>query len=254
MASVTLMKLRQVVASRGVLGGATQVFRRVAHFLQAWKTVRKTGRISDPGQLLDVLFSPRMQFVWPLQSRWELDRLVEMVGQLRPARVAEIGTANGGTLFIWPHLATDDARIASIDLPGGAFGGGYPTWKAPMYRSFALPGQEIQLIRADSHADSTRTLLERWLDGQRLDFLFIDGDHSYEGVKQDFEMYAPLVRPGGLVALHDVAVHPPKMQCHVDQLWKELRARYAETYEFIEPPDRGRYGIGVVRIPQSSPQ
>jgi predicted O-methyltransferase YrrM len=43
---------------------------------------------------------------------------------------------------------------------------------------------------------------------KRLDFLFIDGDHTYEGVKQDFEMYTPLVRKGGLVAMHDI-VPPP---------------------------------------------
>ena len=34
-----------------------------------------------------------------------------------------------------------------------------------------------------------------------IDFLFLDGDHSYEGVRRDFENYAPLVRPGGIVAL-----------------------------------------------------
>lgn len=50
-----------------------------------------------------------------------------------------------------------------------------------------------------------------------MDFLFIDGDHAYEGVKADFEMYSPLVRKGGLVALHDICVHPPEMDCHVDK-------------------------------------
>jgi predicted O-methyltransferase YrrM len=34
--------------------------------------------------------------------------------------------------------------------------------------------------------------------------LFIDGDHSYEGAKQDFELWSPHVVPGGLIALHDI--------------------------------------------------
>jgi hypothetical protein len=32
------------------------------------------------------------------------------------------------------------------------------------------------------------------LGGERVDFIFIDGDHTYEGVKRDFEMHSPLMR------------------------------------------------------------
>jgi len=48
------------------------------------------------------------------------------------------------------------------------------------------------------------------LNGEPLDFLFIDGDHTYEGVKRDFEMYSPLVRNGGIIAFHDIVKHPPE--------------------------------------------
>jgi predicted O-methyltransferase YrrM len=37
-----------------------------------------------------------------------------------------------------------------------------------------------------------------------IDLLFVDGDHSYDAVKQDFLDWAPKVRPGGFLALHDV--------------------------------------------------
>lgn len=37
-----------------------------------------------------------------------------------------------------------------------------------------------------------------------LDVLFIDGDHTYEGVKADLNNYAPLVKSGGRIILHDV--------------------------------------------------
>jgi predicted O-methyltransferase YrrM len=42
------------------------------------------------------------------------------------------------------------------------------------------------------------------LKGSEGDFLFIDGDHTYQGVKQDFQMYSPLVKKGGIVAFHDI--------------------------------------------------
>jgi len=41
--------------------------------------------------------------------------------------------------------------------------------------------------------------VKKILAGRQVDFLFIDGDHSYEGVKKDFEMYSSLVRKGGVV-------------------------------------------------------
>jgi hypothetical protein len=37
----------------------------------------------------------------------------------------------------------------------------------------------------------------------KIDFLFIDADHSYEGVKLDFELYSKLVKKTGIIALHD---------------------------------------------------
>jgi hypothetical protein len=36
-----------------------------------------------------------------------------------------------------------------------------------------------------------------------IDLLFIDGDHSYEGVKKDFDLYSKLVSPHGIILIHD---------------------------------------------------
>ena len=43
------------------------------------------------------------------------------------------------------------------------------------------------------------------LNNGKIDFLFIDADHSYKGVKKDFKMYSPLVRLGGIIAFRDIA-------------------------------------------------
>jgi hypothetical protein len=37
----------------------------------------------------------------------------------------------------------------------------------------------------------------------KIDFLFIDGDHSYEGVKRDFELYTQLLTENGVIIIHD---------------------------------------------------
>jgi predicted O-methyltransferase YrrM len=42
---------------------------------------------------------------------------------------------------------------------------------------------------------------------EKISALFIDGDHSYLGVKRDIELYAPRVVPGGIIAFHDYTVY-----------------------------------------------
>ena len=40
-------------------------------------------------------------------------------------------------------------------------------------------------------------------DEPPVEFVFLDGDHSYEGLRGDWEAWSPLVAPGGVVCLHD---------------------------------------------------
>src|SRR5260370_32225808 len=98
--------------------------------------------------------------------------------------------------------ACPDARLMSIDLPGGRFGAGYEPESLPLLRALPLKGQDLSLVRANSHHSRTREQVVQWMGGDQLDFVLIDGDHSYDGVRTDFEMYARYVRPGGFVAFH----------------------------------------------------
>ena len=85
-------------------------------------------------------------------------------------------------------------------------------------------------------------------DNQPVDFAFIDGDHTYDGVKADFLYYAPLVRSGGLIAFHDILPRTDVPEIQVDRFWGELRDSY-ETSEIIGPEGSGRrIGIGLLRV------
>ena len=184
----------------------------------------------------------------PKQNPVEIEAAYHAICELNPSRVLEIGTARGGSLYLWTQAATDDAKLVSVDLPGGDFGGAYLDCRSPLYKSFARPGQTLILHRADSHQPESLDLVKSDFDGQPIDFAFIDGDHLYEGVKQDFEMYGPLVRPGGLIGFHDTQPRPHQPTIQVDRLWRELQERYPEhTQEFVGP---GRaIGIGLLRVP-----
>ena len=146
---------------------------------------------------------------------------------------------------MWARLATPDANLISIDLPGGENEWAYPRWKEPFYKTFASAGQRIDLIRGDSHGTEVFGEFQKSLGAHKIDFLFIDGDHSYAGVKKDYELYSPFVRKGGILAFHDVAVHPPITGSEVHLFWDELK-RSQITKEFIENETQGWAGIGVV--------
>jgi predicted O-methyltransferase YrrM len=186
-----------------------------------------------------------------MQKKGELRPFISLLRKQTLRTVVELGTYRGGTLWLWCQLAEPDARIFSIDLPGGEFGGGYDDAQAQRIRSFARADQEIVLIRADSHLATTRDELITALGGRSVDFLFIDADHTYEGVKQDYEMYAPLVRRGGVVAFHDILPHTAEERCKVDVFWEELkREGFDEFEEFVDrdTPSGGRVwgGIGAL--------
>lgn len=101
---------------------------------------------------------------------------------------------------------------------------------------------------ADSHQQTTLDQVKTLLAGRPLDLLFLDGDHTYEGVKQDFQLYSPLVRSGGLVAFHDIVPVDQWEHCEVDKFWKEIKQSH-ESREFIDTTDLTFGGIGVLSMP-----
>jgi len=183
----------------------------------------------------------------PIQINEEIAQLLNLLAELKPKTLLEIGTANGGTLFLFCQVAEPDATIISVDLPGGPFGGGYPEWRIPLYKSFTKEKQRLHLIRADSHDPKTLEIIKKILGDSKLDLLFIDGDHTYEGVKRDFEMYSPLVKKGGIIAFHDIVEHPPETGCEVSRFWNEIKHSY-NYLEIVKSWNQKWAGIGVIYV------
>jgi predicted O-methyltransferase YrrM len=199
---------------------------------------------SNPHSLVNFCFQYAIR---PQQVPEELVGLFDMVAALRPKNALEIGTCTGGTLFMTCRIADPGATVISVDLPGGRFGRGYLLPRKFVYRKFAKNNQALHLLRKDSHDRKTFALVRSLLRDNPLDFLFIDGDHTYDGVRADFEMYSPLVRNGGIVAFHDIVTHPPQIECHVDRFWSEIKQRYRHA-EIVKDPRQGWAGIGVLHV------
>jgi predicted O-methyltransferase YrrM len=128
--------------------------------------------------------------------------LYALVKSSKPAVVVEIGSARGrstcfmamalkengfGKLYaIDPHTQTDWNDADSVD-------------------TFEILKSNVTSLGLDSFVEIRRNTSVEVAIGweSSVDILFIDGDHSYEGAKRDWELFSPFVKPFGSVVFHD---------------------------------------------------
>ena len=186
-----------------------------------------------------------------MQKIPEFAALIDLVDNGEPKIIMEIGAGRGGTSWAWSKLTKLDLLIV-LDLPNGPWGG--TDLKATMEEIGGNTDAKVVFIEGNSRnaealAAVKLALLQLDDSVAKIDFLLIDGDHSHDGVKSDFLTYKELVKDGGLIAFHDICVHPPEAMCDVDKFWAELKASgiSEDNYcEFIaEPVSWG--GLGVVK-------
>ena len=134
--------------------------------------------------------------------------IYEMVKESKPEFVLEIGTgqAQSTRTILIALNENQKGKLVSIDLKD---------------RSSRIP-EELKRyfipIIGDSHnTEVFKIVSERFK--QPFDLLLIDGDHSYKGVKKDFEMYVPLVKERGLILMHDIC----NKNEGVKDFWKEIK-------------------------------
>lgn len=175
----------------------------------------------------------------------ELTKFTKIVQQQSPRTVLEIGTAQGGVFWLMCRLAAPNATLISLDLPPSERHSGGERIAIDL-ESMKNPGQTVHVIHGDSHAPETPGQVQKILGDRALDLLFIDGDHTYDGVRQDYLMYSPLVRPGGLIAFHDIVkTHWPG--CQVDRFWGELvQDRSLDSKAIIGHVPSHFGGIGLI--------
>lgn len=194
---------------------------------------------------IDFSFNGLWKLIKPMQYKYEISEFVKYLEKKNPKYILEIGTANGGTLFLFAKIASKDAKIISIDLPEGDFGGGYPKYKIPLYKSFKSHNQELNLIRLNSHSHEAVKLIKTILNGKLFDFIFIDGDHSYEGVKNDFKTYFDLLNDNGVIAFHDIVPGLEKDSGGVFRFWKEVKSLH-NSKEIVQSWNQNGGGIGII--------
>lgn len=256
----TLQKLRNKQKTRTLLNRTDEVFRnyllafedvvdarvtwidRLAFSLSEERLQRFMNKERSLRTILYTTFNYEGYWVYrsicPQQIQTEIEQLAREVEKLSPSTILEIGTSNGGTLYVWARYIKSCHRIISIDLPEG-----YPCAKIKFFELFDK-AKEFCFLRGNSHSEKTVDMFTQVLKQWKIDFLYIDGDHSYEGVKQDFKTYVQFVAPGGIVAFHDILYHH---NYGVDKFWNEIKCQYASR-EIVASRNQSGYGIGILYI------
>jgi|WetSurSiteA1Bulk_404760.scaffolds.fasta_scaffold09056_2 predicted O-methyltransferase YrrM len=184
-----------------------------------------------------------------IQKAKELSALISLLKKRKLYTIVEIGTYKGGTLYSWCKIAEPNAIIISIDLPGGLFGGGHTIEEMKKFKNYGKKNQKFYFLKKDSHLLKTRNELIKLLKEKEIDFLMIDGDHTFKGAKKDWDLYSPLVKQNGIIALHDIVHHTKVPECQVDRLWRLIKKQH-KYKELIDPKDIRTWGpwggIGVI--------
>jgi cephalosporin hydroxylase len=175
--------------------------------------------------------------VGPVQMPDEIFGLMELAEENDTRVACEIGAQDAGSSLLFSRSIAGLETLIVIDLFVKN------RWRL---RRAAPAGQTVHTIDGDSSHPMTVKRLRRKLAGRQLDFLLIDGDHRFAGVRRDFLTYRHLVRDGGLIAFHDI-MPVRTSDSHRDvgdvpAFWELVKPLYPSR-EFVA--DRWQDGLGI---------
>lgn len=148
---------------------------------------RRSGRGYVPSH-----FIPGPAFLHGIQQvRKEISDFIEIIfSNDLHGRVLEIGMGEfGGTHILWRYIFN---QIITIEID--------PVQVLRFKMNECLDSRSV-LISGNSTSPRTLRKVRSYADS--VDVLFIDGEHTYNSVANDWSMYHGLVKPGGIIAFHD---------------------------------------------------
>lgn len=158
---------------------------------------------------------------------WEMAQVLvalQLKGDVE--RVLEIGTHVGRSLRIWREVLDPDLLVGIQDTDE--------------LRPETIAELDVYHVRGRSQDrlvyDQVRSL------GGLFDFVYIDGDHHYDAVRRDWELYSPLVRRGGLVVLDDAVLHGNDT-VEVYRFWEELQRDHVTALFHAPPHENGKGAV-----------
>lgn len=191
-------------------------------------------------------YSPTFEFTKDLplhSSAWSGHYFFayDLVRNIKPKIVVELGTHKGNSLFSMAQAIKDEklnTEIYGVDTWGGDKHAG--TYEEDIYEDFKnISKKYYKDVNIITHKMLFDDALKEFKDNS-IDILHIDGLHTYEAVKHDYESWLPKVKKdSGVIMFHDVC--ETKEDFGVYKLWEELQKIYKHTITFEH-----YHGLGVV--------
>jgi len=168
---------------------------------------------------------------WP-QYQEEIQKFISLLKDRGVKAYLEVGCRHGDTFHAVGLALPKGSLLVAVDLPAG---GNFLHSDKALHRAAAdlrKRGQEAVVIIGDSHSDE---VIESVSKHSPFDAVFIDGDHSFDGVRADWQNYGSM---GTLIGFHDIRGDKDKGA----SLWNELK----QQYEHTEFAFYNKGGIGVL--------
>jgi len=137
------------------------------------------------------------------QKEKEFLSFLELCIQNDYKSILEIGAYSNGCTYAYSQIFE---RVVTVDL---------------QHRS-GIMLENVVYITGDSHSEN---IIEKVKSHGKFDVIFIDGDHTFDGVKLDYDNFKELINEGGLICFHDIweSVDCISQNCHVYKLWDEIK-------------------------------
>jgi hypothetical protein len=158
---------------------------------------------------------------------------------LKPRRYVELGVHNGMSFFaacqIAEKLGIEVECVAVDSWIGDIHAGFHDTSVFDGFRDY-LAANHADQYYIQAYFSAARA----WFEEGSIDLLHIDGLHTYEAVKKDFETWLPKMSDRGVIIFHDTNEFGRGFG--VWRLWEELKARYP-AFEFAH-----QHGLGIIFV------
>jgi len=163
------------------------------------------------------------------QNKWEYNEfLKKLVDDGKTNSILEIGSKYGGTTYGFCNIFN---KVVSIDI-----------FKEEQILQLENEYNNLTFILGDSHSSEVKDRLK----GMKFDVVYIDGDHHYDAVKQDYLDYKEFVCDNGIIVFHDIKQTwwTDSIEIQVPILWNEIKDKY--KFDEIINNENDCYGIGLL--------
>lgn len=187
------------------MAGQADEFQNLATFMMGQNAIITAhGEGLIPAMALDLMANPPER---PAQVRAR--EVISRLNGAKHPRGAEVGVFAGemsaSLLASNPILHLD--MVDSWEGFGAAYEGDSGDWHAGLSQTAQDGFFDIALARTAFAADRRTVMRQRSTEAARnphaYDFVFLDADHSYEGLSADIKAWAPKIKPGGWLGGHD---------------------------------------------------